>query len=99
MPATCSMSLKGVKREDDGSQLAILKIASSDGGFLVLSKTVGPNGPALSVGDLVAWMPAEYSEDLAKTSEDQRFGWIGVIFGTLEPRHEGGNWISRERFN
>lgn len=89
---------EGVKREDDGTQLAMLKVASADGGFFVLSKTSGPSGPALQVGEFVAWMPVEYSVDLAKSSEDERFGWVGMIFGTLDTKRESGSWVGLERF-
>ena len=88
----------GVKREADGTQLAVLKIASSDGGFYVLSKTSNPGGPDLAVGDFVAWMPVEYSDDLANSGADERFGWLGMIFGTLDTRRESGSWVGKERF-
>lgn len=89
---------EGVKREADGTQLAMLKVASSDGGFFVLSKTSGAIGPDLSVGDFVAWMPFEYSDDLASSSVDQRFGWVGMIYGTLDTRREAGSWVGKDRF-
>ncbi|MEL6375258.1 MAG: hypothetical protein AAFR04_14980 [Pseudomonadota bacterium] len=88
----------GVQSEPDGTQHAILQVASADGGFLVLARTLGPKGPRLAVGDLVAWIPAQYSAQLAQSGHDERFGWVGVIFGTLEPRREAGSWVGRAKF-
>ena len=78
-------------------QTAVLRVASSDGGFLAVALSFG-RGPDLNVGDLVAWVPGEYCEDLAATSADRRFGWVGLIVGTLEPRYVQGNWIGKNTF-
>jgi hypothetical protein len=75
-----------VAKDDRGIQTAVLRVASSDGGFPVVALSVG-RGPDLNVGDLVAWVPGEYREDLADASADSRFGWVGLIIGTLEPRY------------
>ena len=62
-----------------------MKVASDDGGFLVLAQTAG-NGPKLEPGMLVAWQAGTYSADIGKVnSEDQRFGWVGLIIAVLHP--------------
>ena len=86
-----------VAKHGRGIQTAVLRVASSDGGFLAVALSFG-RGPDLNVGDLVAWVPGEYCEDLAATSADRRFGWVGLIVGTLEPRYFQGNWIGKNTF-
>ncbi|WP_296707510.1 hypothetical protein [Rhodoblastus sp.] len=67
-----------VKVEADGKQTAVLRVASRDGGFVVLAKTSG-RGELLRPGDFVIWVPRNYSNDVAETSNDARFGWVGSI--------------------
>ncbi len=67
-----------VKLEPDGCQTTVLRIASEDGGFVVMSKMSG-RGPMLKPDDAVLWVPFTYSEDIAKVSPDKRFGWIGLV--------------------
>ena len=86
-----------VKKDNHGIQTAAVRVASSDGGFLVVALTLG-RGPDLNVGDLVAWVAGEYREDFAATSPDRRFGWIGLIVGTLEPRFANGSWVGKDQF-
>ncbi len=86
-----------VAKDDRGIQTAVLMVASSDGGFPAVALSFG-RGPDLNVGDLVAWVPGEYREDLAATSADRRFGWVGLIVGTLEPRYVKGNWVGKATF-
>jgi hypothetical protein len=86
-----------IAKDERGIQTAVLRVASSDGGFLAVALSLG-RGPDLSFGDLVAWVPGEYREDLAATSEDSRFGWVGLIIGTLEPRYVKGNWAGKDTF-
>jgi hypothetical protein len=86
-----------VAKADRGIQTAVLRVASSDDGFPAVALSFG-RGPALRVGDLVAWVPGEYREDLAATSTDRRFGWVGLIVGTLEPRYVKGNWVGKATF-
>lgn len=88
-----------VKTQDDGNQLATLRIASDDGGFLVIATTAGPKGPKLQPGQLVAWKAMQYVPDIVKTSKDKRFGWVGLIIGTLKPEHRNGSWVGDERFS
>jgi hypothetical protein len=86
-----------IHRKADGTQTAFLKVASSDGGFLVLATTTG-EGPLLEPGDLVGWLAGEYSPDLGDIAPDKRFGWVGLIVGTLRPEWRDGSWIGQERF-
>src|SRR6202030_238606 len=55
-----------VKIEDNGNQMAAIRVASSDGGFLVVRPTVGPKGPRLQPGQLVLWQAESFSPSLAK---------------------------------
>src|SRR5437867_5492091 len=88
-----------VQRQKDGNQVVMLKVASSDGGFIVFASTLGPNGPQLKPGDFVAWRAARHSKDVAASmgAKDERSGWVGLILGTLKPEHRNGNWMGNER--
>ena len=89
-----------VKTQGDGNQIAMLRVASDDGGFLVVATTANPKGPKLLPGQLVAWKAMKYVPDIAKaaTAKDKRFGWVGLIVGTLKPDHVNGKWSGGERF-
>ena len=89
---------EGVKTNPDGNQVALLRVASSDGGFTVMATTAGPNGPRLQPGQLVLWQALSYSGALAQSAFDNRFGWLGVITGTLKLEWVDGCWVSDERF-
>jgi hypothetical protein len=67
-----------VKIKPDGSQEALLKVVSEDGGFVVMAKTLG-KGDRLVPGDIVMWVPVSYSNIVASVGEDKRFGWVGLI--------------------
>jgi hypothetical protein len=71
-------------------------VPSNDGGFLVMAETASANGPQLAPGLLVAWRAMLYSSNLAievaKNGGDQRFGWVGIIFATLNPTYNKGTW-------
>jgi hypothetical protein len=95
--ATRTFRTAPVTKDDRGIQTAVLRVASSDGGFLAVALSYG-RGPDLMDGDLVAWVPGEYREELAATSTDRRFGWVGLIVGTLEPRYVKGNWVGKDTF-
>ena len=82
----------------DGNQVAFLCVASNDGGFFVTAITAAPKGPRLEPGQLVAWRAVRYVADIANTVSDKRFGWVGVIVGTLKPEHENGCWVGTEIF-
>lgn len=88
-----------VKLNDDGTQTAVLRVPSSEGGFVVMARTAGKTGPELRGGDLVAWMPVLYNEDLAKETSETGFGWVGVIMGTLKPILREGGWLGDIRYS
>lgn len=85
--------------QDDGNQLAMLRVASRDGGFIVAATTANPKGPKLLTGQLVAWKAIKYVPTIAEKSTDKRFGWTGLIMGTLKPVYINGSWIGDERFS
>jgi len=65
-----------VKIEPDGSQLAVIRVVSEDGGFVVPAKTPSAKGDRLIPGDVVAWVP----HTLVETPfPDKRIGWVGLI--------------------
>lgn len=87
-----------VLTQQDGNQAAMLRVASRDGGFVVLASTAGPSGPRLQPGDLVAWCAGAHSPDVAAVMTDSRSGWVGLIVGTLKPEHRDGRWVGDQRF-
>ncbi|WP_300542910.1 hypothetical protein [Maricaulis sp.] len=82
--------------DDQGNANVMLKVASGDGGFIVFSRTINPPQEKLEAGDLVCWVPLQHDEELAGESKDPRFGWIGLVFATLEPEWKDGDWVLRE---
>ena len=64
----------------DGIQVTTLKIAREDGGFIVTAMTFAP-GPALTVGDVVLWVPYEYVPGHA----DKDKGGVGFIRAKIAP--------------
>jgi hypothetical protein len=82
--------------EEDGCHRLTLKVAAEDGGFVALSRTAKPPRKPLEPGDLVCWVPLQHSEELAAQANDTRFGWIGLVFATLEPTWENQEWALRE---
>jgi len=86
-----------VSAATDGTQTAAIKVASKDGGFLVVAKTPG-RGPQLKPGDFVAWLAGSHVAKLAEAAPDKRFGWVGLIVGTLKPEWKEGSWVGADRF-
>ena len=82
--------------EDDGCFQVTLKVASNDGGFILLSRTTKPPKQPLNVGDLVCWVPLKHDPDLGNETNEERFGWAGLVFATLEPVWEEDEWGLRE---
>jgi hypothetical protein len=68
-----------VKIEPDGTQVAALRVASRDGGFMVMARTPRPGGDRLKPDDVVIWIPVSHSPEMVLPGMDQRFGWIGFI--------------------
>lgn len=84
---------------DSGRQRAMLKVCSDDGGFIVVADSAYDKGPILKIGDLVAWMPVDYAEEIKDKVEDPRFALIGFIIGTLQPILGNEGWKGKERFH
>jgi len=89
-----------VQKQHDGNQAAMLRVASQDGGFVVLATTAAASGPSLQPGDFVAWQAGKHSPDVAvaMSATDSRSGWIGLIVGTLKPEHSEGRWVGGARY-
>jgi hypothetical protein len=95
----------------DGRQMASVRVASADGGFIVSASTSGPRGPRLLPGHFVAWLAQRYDPQLARKAppkrkrfglfglKDKRIAWVGLIAGTLKPEYRDGGWIGDERFS
>jgi hypothetical protein len=75
---------EAVKTLANGRQLALLKVSSADGGFVVMAETPSAAGPKLNVGDLVLWHIGAYSKEVAKIYGDPRAGWVGLIVATVK---------------
>lgn len=82
--------------EEDGCARLALRVATKDGGFIVLSKTTHAPKQGVKVGDLVCWVPLKHEPALADKANDERFGWIGLVFATLEPEWVEDEWALRE---
>ncbi len=88
-----------VKMQANGIQLAMLRVASTDGGFLVAANTANPSGPSLEPGQLVVWQAMSYMPEMTEAgAADERFGWIGLIVGTLKPEFVDGSWVGDKQF-
>lgn len=74
-----------VKTETDGRQIAALRVASEDGGFVVMASTPSKRGDPLHPGDAVIWVPSVYNEVVAKGFGDRRSGWVGFIRAKVAP--------------
>ena len=73
-----------VKIEPDGTQMALLKVISEDGGFRVMATTPSGKGDRLVPGDVVAWVPFAYQDmDQLSDRDDKRIGWAGLIRGKV----------------
>ena len=69
---------RAMKRNRDGTQSMVLKVASRDGGFFVLATTRRPGTP-LKPGDAVIWVPVAYDKTFGTRFSDHRAGWIGFV--------------------
>lgn len=81
-----------VKRQPDGRQSAMLKVASEDGGFHVISYTATNRGDDLKAGDYVIWVPVSYEMPMVDAVEgiDPRFGWVGFIVAKVKAEIDMG---------
>jgi hypothetical protein len=73
------------KVQNDGSQEALLKVASEDGGFMVFATTPSGKGDPLEPGDVVIWVPQLYVMEAAIERADPRIGWVGFIVAKVKP--------------
>ena len=88
-----------VQRQPDGSQVAILTVSSSDGGFLVLASSAGKSGPTLKPNDLVIWQAGELITTFEPRVKDPRSAWGGLILAKLLPEYtQGRGWAVMEQF-
>ena len=69
---------RATKRNRDGTQSLVLKVASDDGGFFVLASTRRAGTP-LAPGDAVIWVPVAYDKTFGTRFSDHRAGWIGFV--------------------
>jgi hypothetical protein len=74
-----------VRTDANGIQTATLRVASDDGGFVVIAQTASAGGDALMPGDVVAWVPGQHLPQIAKASGDERSGWVGLIIAKIAP--------------
>tara|TARA_R110002096_G_scaffold126376_5_gene273087 strand:+ start:709 stop:1113 length:405 start_codon:yes stop_codon:yes gene_type:complete len=88
----------GLENEDDGCAQLTLRVASEDGGFVVISRSTFAPKRALRPGDLVCWVPLQQDQELAARAQDPRFGWVGLAFATFEPEWIEDEWVVREFF-
>ena len=74
-----------VKIQENGCQLAALRVAADDGGFVTTAETASPKGDRLKPNDIVIWVPGAYLPALAKAAGDKRRGWVGLIMAKIAP--------------
>ena len=74
-----------VKRDERGIQTATLRVASDDGGFIVVAQTASGGGDDLKPGDAVAWIPMQHMPQIAAAADDERTGWMGLIVAKIAP--------------
>ncbi len=78
---------KSVHIEPDGRQLAMLKVAADDGGFVVPAYTQTSKGDRLKPDDIVVWTPLKNPKTaIGKAGEvDPRPGSVGFIVAKVAP--------------
>lgn len=89
-----------VVRLETGTQMVALRVASKDGGFLVLAGTLSSSGPSLASGDLVAWQAGKtMPRETAQLTKDARSRWVGIVLAKLRPEYTSGRgWAIAEPF-
>lgn len=80
-----------VKVKPDGIQLVTLKVASQDGGFLVIAETASGRGDRLKPDDVVIWVPIQHLKEVAPDGADERFGWVGFVVAKVRPEIDLAN--------
>lgn len=89
--------------DGDGNALYAVKVSSDDGGFIVpaifMAAQVDSDAGSLEKGDLVIWVPSQYSEGMAKTLGDTRKGWMGYLAAKAEPKlTQSDGWVIKSRY-
>jgi hypothetical protein len=96
---------------ENGRQVASVRVASADGGFIVSASTSGVHAPGLQPGHLVVWQAEHYDPQVAKGApekhkrfgwiglRDKRFGWVGLIVGTLKSESRSGGWVGDDWYS
>ena len=88
-----------VKRQPDGTQVAMLRVCSKDGGYVVNASSATANGPSLQPGDLVAWQAGAPIEAMKSQFPDPRSSWGGLILAKLLPEYTmGRGWAIAQPF-
>ena len=84
----------------NGTKMLALRIASKDGGFLVLAGSLSASGPTLQPGDLVAWHAGQPIErETTELTKDPRSQWVGIVVAKLKPEYTiGKGWAIAEPF-
>jgi len=80
-----------VKVNDEGIQTVSLKVASKDGGFVVIAQTASSKGDALKPDDVVVWVPMLHSDHMVSEGMDERFGWTGCVVAKIKPEIDLSN--------
>lgn len=90
---------ESVKRDANGIQSVVLKVASDDGGFVVMAQTAGPDTEDLAPGDFVAWRAFQFMEGMSDRLGDSRFAWVGLVVAKLKPELDPyKGWRIAKRF-
>jgi len=74
-----------VKLQANGCQLATLRVAAEDGGFITFAETASAGGDRLKPDDLVVWLPGAHNPVLGERMGDPRASWIGLIVAKIAP--------------
>jgi len=74
-----------IERQENGCQLAAIRVVGEDGGFVTVASTASERGDPLQPDDLVIWVPGKYLPDLAGYTGDTRRGWVGAIMAKIAP--------------
>lgn len=89
--------------DEDGNAIYAVKVSSEDGGFIVpalfMAKLPDSDAGCLEKGDLVIWVPSQYSDEMAKTLGDPRKGWMGYLAAKAEPKlSQSDGWGIKARY-
>lgn len=81
-----------VLAEDNSGQKVLLKVASDDGGFIVVAKAASNCGEQLKPNDLVLWLPLDYIDSIRSCEGmDKRFGYVGIVIAKISNEIDSRN--------